>query len=90
VEDDGRLAGFVCVSDVVAVDADARGEKHVGDVARDVERMPTLDADAGARRALEDIGRADVEAVPVLRGREVVGFLSQRDVMRWMALHEIE
>jgi Zn-dependent protease/CBS domain-containing protein len=90
VEDDGRLAGFVCVSDVVAVDADTRADKRVGDVARDVERMPTLDADAGARRALEDIGRADVETVPVLRGREVVGFLSQRDVMRWMALHEIE
>lgn len=85
-----RLVGFVCLTDVVAVNAEARADKRVSDVMRDVEAMPSLDADAGARRALEDVGRAEIESVPVMRGGDVVGFLSQRDVMRWMALHEIE
>lgn len=89
VHDDARLLGFVCLQDVVAVEAGARGGMRVRDLVRPPERMPVLDADAGARKVLEHIGRADVESVPVLRGHTVVGFLSQRDVMRWMALHEI-
>ncbi|MEE4300080.1 MAG: site-2 protease family protein [Pseudomonadales bacterium] len=86
---DEALAGFVCLKDVVAVAADDRAGKRVGDVARDAARMPTVDADAGARSALEGIGAADVESVPVLRRGRVVGFLSQGDLVRWMALHDL-
>ena len=89
VRDGERLLGFVCLPDVVAVDSEARPGKRVGDVMRPVDRMPSLDADAGARRALEELGRAEIEPLPVMRRGELVGFLAQGDVMRWMSLHEI-
>lgn len=89
VHDAGRLVGFVCLHDVVATDADARAGARVGDVMRTLGHMPTLEADADARHALERLTQAEVEPLPVLRDGAVVGLLSRGDVMRWMSLHEL-
>jgi Zn-dependent protease len=90
VHRDDRLVGFICLDDVVGTEPDARPGHAVAEVMRPLGSLRHLDADAGARRALQDLASADVEPVPVMRGDRLVGFLSQRDVMRWLALHDPE
>lgn len=88
--DGNRLVGFICLDDVVGMERDERSRRRVSDVMRALRAMPRLDADAGARRALQDLSSAEVEPLPVMRGDRLVGFLSQRDIMRWLALHDLD
>lgn len=85
-----NLMGYAVLEDIVAIDPEHRRNQTVGDIARAANEMQTLQADTRAREALAALTHAEVEPVPVLSNGRLTGFLSRADVMRWMALHEID
>ncbi len=89
VSENGVFVGFTVLEDIVSLDPAERANVRVRDVMRPLGQVHYLDADAGARKALEALSHSDIEPLPVIEGGKLVGFLSRSDVMRWMALHEL-
>jgi CBS domain-containing protein len=87
--EDGRLVGIVTrktlVRGVVAAGLDPRTAR-LGDLAE--EPYLTLDADMPLDDAFHLLEERDLERVPVLEGRELVGVLSRGAVQRRLAEDE--
>lgn len=86
VEQDGRLIGLVCFDDLRRLPRDVWDATSVREIMTPLEELATLPPDADAQRALEQLARRDVEQIPVVQGRELVGLVRRRDIVKWLAL----
>ena len=80
-----RLAGFASLDEIRNVAPDERHQR-LRDVMRTDLPDLTLPADADAMQAMQ---RLALRTTPmaVVRGDQVVGLLSQEDLMKWLTLH---
>jgi Zn-dependent protease len=87
VEADGALLGLITLDDVRKVSERDWPRVLVQDVMTPRQRLATLPPEASADRALEELGRLDVNQIPVLVGSHLQGIVRRRDLVRWLAFH---
>lgn len=88
VVDGGRTVGLVHTRDVAEIGEERRERLAVMDAMQPI-RHP-LTPEIPGREALRALVTADDESVPVVEGDRVVGLLHRGDVMRWLALREMD
>jgi Zn-dependent protease len=88
VTDNGRLVGIVTLGDVSQVPADERSRTPVAQVMGGADGLVTVRPADTLDRAIEALSRRDLEQVPVLDGRALVGMLSRASVMRQLQIRE--
>ncbi len=88
VADNGRLVGIVTLGDISRVPADARERTTVAEVMGGGDGLVTVRPQESLDRAVEALNRGDLEQVPVVDGRDLVGMLSRGAVMRQLQIRE--
>jgi CBS-domain-containing membrane protein len=83
---DGNMVGLICFDDVLKIPKHEWPERTVADVMTPVERLSALPPDARANQAFQSLAREDIEQMPVLDGRHLVGIVRRSDLMKWLAL----
>lgn len=87
VTDDGRLVGFASLEAIQDLAAAERESYRLRDVMQtDLEGM-VLSPEADAMKAMERLSYRNTP-MAVVRHDEVVGLLSQEDVVKWLTLHQ--
>lgn len=86
VTEDGELAGFASLEIIQDLAAGERESYRLRDIMQTNIEERTVDADADAMKALEGLSLRDTP-MAVIRGDEVVGLVSQDDVLKWLTLH---
>jgi Zn-dependent protease len=86
VEANGRLLGLVRMSDVRNVPQEDWAFTSVEDVMTPAEQVISLSPEAGAKRALEELAERDMEQMPVVDQKRVIGMLGRGDLLKWLAL----
>jgi CBS-domain-containing membrane protein len=84
----GETLGVVTLSDVMALDRQARDRLQVADVMTPLARLRVLRDDDKAMEASALLAEAGDQPLAVLRGSEIVGLLRGSDVLRWIMLHD--
>jgi Zn-dependent protease len=89
VERDGRFLGLVSVSDLQKSERRAWDRMTAREIMTPVERLACVGPGADAGEALAELARRDVNQLPVLEDRRLVGLLRREDVIKWLALNEV-
>src|SRR5207247_300706 len=76
----GRLTGVVRLSDLVRMPAPERAEKHLKDVARPIDAVPTTNPREDLSALIQRIGADLEQRVLVFDGGALVGIVSPADV----------
>ena len=84
VEENGELLGLVTPADVRSVERTMWPMKTVDDVMRPFEGLHTAAPEATIVEALETMGRADVNQLPVLEGGRLVGMISRDRILNYL------
>jgi Zn-dependent protease len=88
VVEDERVVGVVSFDDVSKhLDTD-RGRYTVADAMQLIEE--SVPPDLAGRDALQILLRSEHDPVPVIDDGRIVGMLYRADIMRWLALHQLE
>jgi Zn-dependent protease len=86
VVSDGRLEGFASLETIQKIEPAERARLRLREVMRtDVDAL-SLPAHADAMKAMERLSAGGMP-MAVVRNGEVVGLLSQEDMVKWLALH---
>lgn len=88
VMDNGRLVGMVSFDDVRKGLA-SEGRLHTVLDAMEPLSEP-LSPDTSGRDALQILLRSEVDPHPVVENGHLVGLLYRADIMRWLAVHQLE
>jgi Zn-dependent protease/predicted transcriptional regulator len=83
----GELAGIITLSDVRAVPRDQWATTSVYRAMTPATRLQTVESSEKLTRALQLMTEHDVNQLPVLDRRELVGMLDRADVMRFIQMH---
>lgn len=86
VERDESLVGLVSLYDLRKVPQTEWGVTPVQAIMTPVESLSTLPPDVGAERALEELSRHDVEQIPIVEGRRLLGLVRRGDLVKWLAI----
>jgi len=87
VMEDGQLVGLVTLDQVRGVPAGDRELVPLGQVMRTDVRAFALAPDAGAQQSLLALARHGTP-LAVIEGGQVIGLLSELDVLKWAQLHQ--
>src|SRR6185295_19771397 len=80
----GELAGIITLSDVRALPRDQWATTSVYRAMTPANKLHTVDPSASLAQVLHLMSEHDVNQLPVMRGRELVGILHRSDVMRFI------
>lgn len=89
VEAEGALVGLVSLDDVRRVPETQWSQTRVEEIMTPMERLWALSEGETAERALEELAQRDVEQIPILDGRRILGFVRRSDIVKWMALQGV-
>lgn len=81
------IDGLVCIEDVRRVPKDRWEMVRVQDIMTPSEELTTLSEEDDANRALETLGKRQVDQLPVLKDGTLVGLIRRKDIIRWLTLH---
>ncbi|MBF6600546.1 MAG: site-2 protease family protein [Dehalococcoidia bacterium] len=84
----GELAGLVTLSDVRKVERDDWSRTSVYRAMTPVARLHTVTPDENLAQVLQLMAKNDVNQLPVLRGRELLGLVTRGDIMRYVHVRE--
>lgn len=87
VEADGRLAGIVSLRDLQKCPRDAQERTPIAEIMTPAAQLETLAPDQDAMKALELIGRHDLNQIPVTQNGTVVGLIRREDILTWLSMH---
>jgi Zn-dependent protease/CBS domain-containing protein len=88
VVEDGTLEGQICVKDVRQVPEAAWSVTPVSSVMTPLSRLSTLTPMDEAARALPLLTDQEIDQIPVVEGRSLVGVVRREDLLRWLSLHQ--
>ena len=80
----GDFAGIITLTDVRNVPRDLWATTSVYRAMTPANRLHTVDPSANLAQVLHLMGEHDVNQLPVVRGRELVGILHRGDIMRYI------
>jgi CBS domain-containing protein len=84
IVENGRVVGLVTPHEVKAVERDRWPDKTVADVMIPIDRLRTVRPDTPVTEALEIIGRADVNQLPVMSNGRLEGVISRDQVLQYL------
>ncbi len=87
VEANGRLAGIVSLRDLQKCPRDALERTAVAEIMTPAAQLVTLAPDQDAMKALELIGRHNLNQIPVTQDGAVVGLIRREDILTWLSMH---
>lgn len=88
---DGQLDGLLQAKQVKSIPPEDWPRRKVHEVMTPLSEAEALDPHASVSEALQRFSQLDVGRLPVVEEGQVVGILSQSDVIRWLAWHpEVE
>jgi len=85
----GELLGLFTLTDAQRLDRAQWETTTVYRVMTPVERLRTVSADEDAMRVLQIMGEADVNQVPVVDGRLLVGIVTRGDILRLIQVRRL-
>ena len=88
VEDEHHLEGLLLADDVRRVPHDEWPRLRVTQLMKPLDEKSALRPDEPVSEALEEFNRQGVGRLPVVKDGELVGILSQTDIVRWIAWHQ--
>jgi len=88
VERDGRFLGLVSLSDLRKSEPRAWERMTAQEIMTPVSRLACIEPGAHASNALAELGRRNVNQLPVVEHGRLVGLVRREDVLKWLALHE--
>jgi Zn-dependent protease/CBS domain-containing protein len=88
VTDGERVVGIVSFDDVKSLLEADRDRYTVADAMEPIEE--SVPPDLAGRDALRILLRSEHDPVPVIDDGRIVGLLYRADIMRWLALHQLE
>lgn len=83
---DGRLAGYVSLRQARAIPRQEWGRTRVGDVSRKIGEAYTVDANADANEALNQMQRNASSRLVVTEDDRIVGILVLKDLLRFLQI----
>jgi Zn-dependent protease/CBS domain-containing protein len=86
VERDGRLVGLVTVDDLRQVPQARWPTTPISEVMTQADQLSTLPPTVSAKRVMDEMGRRNVEQIPIVQEGRVVGLGRRRDLVEWAAL----
>lgn len=84
----GQLAGLVTLTDVRKVPRDQWPLTSVYRAMTPVDRLHTVTPDEDLAKVLRLMAEHDVNQLPVMRGRELIGLVTRGDIMRYIHVRE--
>jgi Zn-dependent protease len=81
-----RVVGLVRAADVRRIPREAWPVTRVGDIAVPWAQLSTVTPRDGAYAALRELGRRDVDELPVADGGRIVSLITRSDIARWLEL----
>jgi Zn-dependent protease/predicted transcriptional regulator len=88
VTDRGQPVGIVSFEDVRQTREEERHGQTVADVMQTIDE--SVSPDLPGRDALGVLLRSEHDPLPVVEAGRIVGLLYRTDIMRWLALHQLE
>jgi Zn-dependent protease len=88
VYDGDTWAGIVTLDHLREVPRDKRPETRVSDVMISASEVEPIEAGDHAEHALSSMTRQGLDQVPVRKQGRLQGFVRQRDILRWVYLHQ--
>lgn len=82
VNENGRIVGLVTPHEVREIERQRWRFKTVGEVMRPLGQLQTIDLDTPIQKALEIMGREDLNQLPVVENNEVRGILTRGDILQ--------
>lgn len=82
----GELVGLVSISDIRALAPEAWASTPVSEIMRGFDSLTVATPDEPLLHAFEELAQRDIDQLPVVLGRRLVGMLRRRDVARWLEL----
>jgi Zn-dependent protease len=84
----GQLAGLITLTDVRKVPRDQWPLTSVYRAMTPVDRLHTVTPDEDLAKVLRLMAEHDVNQLPVMRGRELIGLVTRGDIMRYIHVRE--
>ena len=86
VESGGQLIGLIQLEDLRGVPQAQWSEMTVGQIMTPMAQLHSLPPDAGAEQALAELAEQDGDQLAVYDGRQLLGLVRRRDIVKWLAL----
>jgi Zn-dependent protease/CBS domain-containing protein len=86
VEDDGRLAGLVSLSDLPKRPREVWHATSVGEIMTPAPQLIAVSPQQGAGEALNLLGQHNVNQLPVVQDGRLVGMVRREDILKWLSL----
>lgn len=87
VIDGSAFIGLFAAANVRRLPQSEWSAHTVGDAMTVLGKLKTIDADDDAFAATQALTRNRIDRLPVVRGRQLIGFVSWGDVFKWLAVH---
>jgi CBS domain-containing protein len=84
VTEDDAIAGLITLHEVKAVDRARWPSTLVSEVMRPLAQLRTVTPETPVTEALEMLGHDDINQVPVVANRRLVGMLSRDHILRYL------
>ncbi len=85
VAEDGHVAGMLTPAEMRDIDRERWPSTPAGEVMRPVDRLHRIEPEATVTNALEVIAREDVNQLPVMEGRRLLGVISRDQIVRLLS-----
>jgi Zn-dependent protease/CBS domain-containing protein len=83
---DQQLVGLVTIDDIRKVSRGQWESTTVRSVMTPYDELITMDPQDDAAEAMNKLVSRDISQIPIVEGKELVGMLRRRDIVRWMQL----
>lgn len=84
VERDGKLAGLITPGDIKTIDRSLWSTTAIGEIMRPLDKLQTITADSSASEALEQMGRNDLNQLPVVGNGRIEGVISRGNILQFL------
>jgi len=90
VVDDGKLVGMIAFDDLRDLRDRLEGVGAQATVGQNMRKLEEhLRPETAGRDALEILLRSSVDPLPVIEHGHIIGMLFRADIMRWLAVHQL-
>ncbi len=89
VEDATGFCGLVCLEDIRKVPQAKWSEKRTSGIMTPSKDLTVVAPDAPAELVLEQLGRHEVDQLPVIDEGRFVGLIRRADIIKWLTVYDV-
>lgn len=87
VREDKSMVGLVCLDDVRSMPRERWPDATVSQIMTPIRDLETMGPQEPALDAFKRLGYRDVDQIPVMEGKHLLGMVHRRDIMKWLSIH---